>query len=104
MKKTIALLALALSGCTSIHFDNGADLTQDTTPIEQWHHGWALDLYEGSEPVNIQQECHGQEWTTVKTELTFLNGFSSTVANLLAPIWYPKTVTISCQKLDASSP
>lgn len=90
------LLLVALSGCTTIYFDKGKDL-RSTTVSEQWHHNFALDLYEGSAPVNLKQACGDKSWVSVKTEESFLNGLAGSVANILLPIWYPKTVEVSCR-------
>ncbi len=95
--KSIAIVALLfLSGCTSIHFDNGNALAGQPT-FEKWHHNFGAALYEGSDPVNLKEECQGKEWNSVKTELTFMNGLASGFLNLIAPVWYPKTVEISCK-------
>lgn len=95
MKIMTATFVLLLSGCTTIHFDNGNE-PGGTENAGKWHHNFALALYEASPPVNLEQECAGEQWTSVKTELTFVNGLASGVVNYLAPIWYPKTVQVSC--------
>ena len=95
MKKMTAILVLLLSGCTTIHFDNG-DEPGGTENAGKWHHNFALDLYEASAPVNLKQECAGKQWTSVKTEVTFINGLAGGVVNTLAPIWYPKTTQVTC--------
>lgn len=96
MKKfTTAIFVLLLSACTTIHFDNG-DEPGGTENAGEWHHNFALDLYEASAPVNLEQECAGTQWTSVKTEVTFINGLAGTAVNTLAPIWYPKTTQVSC--------
>lgn len=99
MKKIMAInLALVslLSGCTTMHFDKGENVQASVT-IEKWHHNFALSLVEGSQPVNPVQECVNTSWVSVKTELSFLNALGSGAANQLGPIWYPKTVEISCK-------
>jgi hypothetical protein len=63
---------------------------------QEWHHNFALSLYEASEPVNLNSECRDMTWTSVKTERTFINGLAQ-VVNVFAPIWYPKTVEVSCK-------
>lgn len=95
MKIMTAIFILVLSGCTTIHFDNG-DEPVGTGSAGKWHHNFALALYEASAPVNLEQECAGKQWSSVKTEVTFINGLASGVVNSLAPIWYPKTVQVSC--------
>ncbi|KKO50401.1 hypothetical protein VT06_01915 [Arsukibacterium sp. MJ3] len=96
MKICIFFIALLSSGCSTIHFKNGTDVAVNSE-TEKWHHNVALALFEVSEPVNLQQECADRDWSTVTTELTFLNGLASGAVNLVAPIWYPKTVSVSCQ-------
>lgn len=96
MKFSIIIFLLLLSGCTTIHFKNGPD-TPVTNKTEQWHHNAVLALVEVSDPVDLTEECVDKEWSTVTTELTFFNGLASGVVNLIAPIWFPKTVTVTCQ-------
>jgi hypothetical protein len=97
MKKLIAvtLFSLVASGCSTIHFDRTTPVSGQTTK-EQWHHNFAFALYEGSAPVDAKAVCGQQSWTSVKTEQTFVNGLASIPANIVGPIWYPKTVTVSC--------
>ena len=105
MNKTLmasmASLLITVSGCTTIHFDNGQQgaATQNTT-TEQWHHNLALGLYEYSEPVNLEQACQGGEWSTVKIETSVINGLAQSVASSVLggfTIWSPKTVSVACQ-------
>lgn len=96
MKNIIVIVAiLFLTGCTTIHFDDGANAT-GSYKTEQWHHNWALALYEGSDPVNLEQECGEKDWKSVQTELTFINWLASLPVNFIGPIWYPKTVEVTC--------
>jgi hypothetical protein len=97
MKKIILFAAILLSGCTTIHFDRNATIDLDATKTEKWHHNALLALVEVSEPVNLTEECGEQAWSSVKTELSFVNGLLSGIVNQFAPLWYPKTVTISCK-------
>lgn len=92
----VSLLCLvAASGCSTIHFDKGEPvLAQKKT--ENWHHNFAFSLYEGSSVVNLSNECGKTEWVSVKTEKSFINGLASGAVNLAGPIWYPKTVEVSC--------
>ena len=97
MTLTASLLLLgALSGCTTIYFDKGKD-TRSTAVSEQWHHNFALGLYEGSAPVSLKQACGDKSWVSVKTEESFLNGLAGSAASFFLPIWYPKTVEVSCK-------
>jgi hypothetical protein len=84
------------SGCSTIRFDKGDQVKSNQT-TQLWHHNFALSLYEGSPVVDLQKECANTPWASVKTELTFINGLASGAANMLGPIWYPKTVEVSCK-------
>lgn len=95
VKLALAVTALSLSACTTIHFENGKQAVSKKTS-EKWHHNFALALYEQSAPVDLNKECDGKTWTKVTTKQTALNGLAGGVANNLGPIWYPKTVEISC--------
>lgn len=91
------LLLCALSGCTTIYFDKGKDV-RSTVVAERWHHNFAFALYEGSEPVNLKQECGDKNWVSVKTEESFLNYLAGFASGFVAPfIWYPKTVQVACK-------
>ena len=93
---SLCLILFTLSACTTIHFDNGED-AESLTKTKQWHHNVALDLVEVSDSVNLERRCQSMEWASVKTELSFLNGLARLAVNWLAPIWYPKTVEVSCK-------
>ena len=99
MRILLSILAVVLtSGCTTIHFDNGSvDNLKTTIETEDWHHNVALDLYELSKPVVVSDKCKNKEWVTVTTEETFINGLAASVVNNAGPIWYPKTIRVTCQ-------
>ncbi len=98
IKYLLMALCLLAAGCTTIHFDNG-----DTTGVaaktvtEQWHHNVALALVEVSDPVDLKKECGAGEWSSVKTELSFVAGLAGAVVDLIAPLWYPKNVEVTCK-------
>jgi hypothetical protein len=96
--KLLSIFAVILiSGCSTIHFDKG-EQAQVNQKSQLWHHNFVFALIEGSPVVNPTKECAGTPWSSVTTELTFINGLSGFVVNTLAgPIWYPKTVEISCK-------
>ncbi len=96
MKYSVIALMLILSGCTTIYFENGTDISGETLAPE-WHHGFAFDLYEASAPVNLEEECDGDDWASVKTEVSFINGLAASAINWLGPIWYPKTTQVTCR-------
>lgn len=97
--KRIAILAAAisLSACTTIHFDNGEVNQAQQPKAETWHHNVLLDLVEVSAPVDPAATCGDNEWASVKTERTFLNGLASSFVNVIGPIWYPKTAQVTCK-------
>lgn len=92
----LAVVALTLSACTTIHFDRTASSAGSKLTHQQWHHNFALALYEGSQPVNLVEICPNGSWESVKTELSFINALASLPINFIGPIWYPKTVDVSC--------
>ena len=101
--KLLILLTILISGCVSIHFDNGSiannsSVSDNKETIEKWHHNLFFYTWEVSDPVNLSKLCNNSEWESVKTEISFLNAlpiFPQQILNL--PIWYPKTVTILCK-------
>lgn len=98
MKKLfLSLLCVTFfTGCSTIHFDKGEQIKANKT-TQLWHHNFALSLYEGSPVINLQTECGKAPWASVKTELTFINGLAGGAVNMIGPIWYPKTVEVSCK-------
>lgn len=102
MKILILVLLATLSGCTSIHFDNGkaGRLASFEEPqVGKWHHNVVFDLIEVSSPVDLERECKNGEWASVETERSFMDGLAAFGANLFmpVPVWHPKTVRVHCQ-------
>ena len=97
MKYIILFFSILLTGCHTIHFDKNEQVPYVSTQNEKWHHNWAFNLYEGSSTVKPQERCQDNDWTSVKTELTFINGLAQFAGTLVGPIWYPKTTTVSCE-------
>lgn len=95
MNKLLIIVVLLLSGCTTIHFDNG-EQKPTSQKSELWHHNVALGLFEVSQPIDLAQQCYQTEWVSIKTERTVVNALASGVVNYALPIWYPKTATITC--------
>ena len=101
--KLLILLTILISGCVSMHFDNGSivnnsSVSDNKETIEKWHHKFFADACEVSDPVNLSKHCNNSEWESVKTEISFLNALSRFPQDILnLPIWYPKTVTILCK-------
>lgn len=96
MKTILLLSVIFLASCTTIHFDNGGQ-PEGQAKAEEWHHNFGLALYEASEPVNLKNKCQNTEWTSVKTEVSLINGLASGAVNGVGPIWYPKSVQVSCK-------
>lgn len=92
----LACALLPLSACTTIHFDNG-DTGGGVANSPEWHHNFALALYEASSPVILSEACEGGRWSSVKTETSFLNGLAGGAVNSLGPIWYPKSTQVTCE-------
>jgi hypothetical protein len=97
MRYLLVAVLFVFAGCTTIHFDNGETSGTVSTQSAEWHHNWALDLYEGSAPVDVEEVCGENGWSSVKTERSFTQGLASFVANFMAPIWYPKTAEVVCK-------
>ena len=99
----LILLTILISGCVSMHFDNGSiannsSVSDNKETIEKWHNNFFVDTWEVSDPVNLSKHCNNSEWESVKTEISFLNALSRFPQDILnLPIWYPKTVTILCK-------
>lgn len=95
------ILAATLSGCTHIYFDNGSPTSANKGAVtERWHHNFAAALYEGSKPVDLSIYCPNSEWQSVHTYKSFLNVVAGEAVNEIGgPIWYPKTVEVSCAQV-----
>lgn len=97
MKYIILFFSILLTGCHTIHFDKNQPSSSAAVENEKWHHNWAFDLYEGSSPVNPKERCGDKQWSSVKTELSFVNGLAGNVGTMILPLWYPKTASVSCE-------
>ncbi len=96
MKQLLAIAIILLSGCTTIHFDRDNTIYLDAVKVEKWHHNMVAEIIEVSDPVRLDQECGDKQWSSIQTEETFFDGLIKIIINQVAPIWAPKTVTISC--------
>lgn len=86
------LLTLAQSACSTVFFHNGPDASNDVGP-DRLHH-IVIGGIEIVEPVNLDQECSGRDWETVKTEQTFVSGL---IRGLLNPAYTPWGVAWKCK-------
>jgi len=124
--KLVFLLPL-MTGCTTIHFENGSNQPINQIEVDKWHHNLHMGLFEISEPVNLQEECGGKEWSKVTTEHTFANSIVPAAALTLvvgptysyltdtlylttlygaynaSGVWSPKTVTIKCSDAEINN-
>ena len=114
LKLFIIMLALVVTGCSTIQFNNEGARTNESLELEKnglnnkpltssWHHNIVLSLIEVTDPVDLAAECQAgdglnSEWATVKTENTFLNGLAGFVVNAFLPLnlWTPMTVEVDC--------
>lgn len=89
---------LLLSGCSTMYFHNGPP-TADVQMHSEWHHNLVFRLWEVSEPVDLENRCAGKDWTTVKTERTFVNGVAGVIDSVVigVDVWDPWTVEYSCK-------
>ena len=96
MKKLafVALLAVVLTSgaCQTIYFQNGAG---ESTQVgkDQLYSLWLFGAIDSSGSVDLEKECSGREWRTVKTELSVLSG---AIRLLTAPIYMPWGVAWEC--------
>lgn len=111
---TAAGIALALSGCAVMHFQNG-DVESDGPATSKWHHNVLLSLVEVSPVVNLKANCDDKEWSMFTTKETFGSGFvgglDNVATSLLTPrgfggidLWDPQVVEYSCAKGGTESP
>lgn len=101
MKKLLlATLTLALSACSTMHFDNGSQV-QTRADSSSWHHTAIFALVEVTEPVELDKRCRGDDWSSVKTEQSFLNGLAGGAVNAITvvPVWTPLTVEVTCSPM-----
>ena len=79
-----------LTGCTNIYFDNGVPekVNNQLHNSSQWHHNFALALYEGSDAVDLSEHCPQGQWQTVHLRTARLTWLSQS-AGLPAPVAEP---------------
>lgn len=103
MKKNSLLLffiCLFLIECHVTTFKNTNANTSNGKAHSKWHHLIILDLMEVSDPVNLKKECGTGQWSSVEVKRSFLNTLAEIIVNWVLPIWYPKTVTITCENTN----
>lgn len=87
------VLVIGLMGCHTMHFANtsGQPSGED---FSEWHHGGILRLVEFSSPVDLDDRCDGNPWTSATVERSFVNGLASSISYGLYDAW---TVKIDCE-------
>ena len=89
-------IIMFLNACTTIHFDQNEPVAANPARSESnWHHNMVFALIEVSQPVDLQERCGDNGWSSVKTEETFLNGLVSSLP-YVGWVWSPKTATVQC--------
>jgi hypothetical protein len=90
-------VVLVFSGCYRLTFDNGP-LPQNEAehPHREWHHIGIIRLVEFSDPVDLYERCKGKEWTSVETELTFIQGVIAFLPYNY--VYHPREVEWACAK------
>jgi hypothetical protein len=94
--QSLALLmsALLTSACSTIVFDNGPQVNTTSPSVNEGHHiGGFAQLVEFSQPKNLAKTCAGNNWRSITTEQTFLNGLLN---QLTYGIYAPRTTSTQC--------
>jgi len=94
---TTLLFAVAQTACSTIYFHNGAESASSPIDVgpDQLHHVM-LGGIEVSDPPDLNAECDGRGWDTVKSERTFAAGLAN---YFLAPIYTPWGVAWKCKQI-----
>ncbi len=93
----LVLLATLLSGCWSMHLDNGSGRSH-RGDYSEWHHGGIFRLVDFSRPVDLNDRCSGKEWQSVYIRKSFLNGLADVAGALfLVPLYDGWTVDVTCE-------
>jgi hypothetical protein len=101
---SLATAGLLLSGCSVMHFQNGA-VEPAGRPMEKWHHNVAYSLLEVSPVINIGALCDDAPWSVVTTKETLVTGLAGAIDGILTgpltagvgvDIWDPQMVEYSC--------
>lgn len=103
--KYLKLLTVAgccmLAACSTIVFDNGPQQQTASPPQKMGHHiGGIFALFEFSEPKNLKSLCNGNDWSSIKTEQTFVDGLIQQVVPW--GIYAPRTTYTQCRTTPAT--
>jgi hypothetical protein len=104
---SLAAAGLILSGCSVMHFQNGA-VEPSGRAIEKWHHNVAFSLMELGAPIDMKKLCpeSAGKWSMITTKETFITGLAGGVDNAVTSaftgvgidIWDPQMVEYTCGK------
>jgi len=124
LRLLLLALSLKLSGCATIHFDNGKVL-EDPEPYwfefwaddkkltkadglryHRWYHHSLYSIAELSNPVQLDEVCQGLDWNRVTTYTTPLDLILGTLDNALfipassagIDLWSLWSVEYSCRQ------
>ena len=123
----LAILALNLSGCAVIHFENG-DVISDPNDhgfignifgndkpeaidpgssirFEKWYHHGLYQIAEISNPLDLNRVCTGLDWNQVTTGTGPIDTLISLIDNIILipassagiDLWSHWTMTYSCR-------
>lgn len=105
LNSVLLLSVFSLSGCATVHFDNGEP--QKTAMVKKkWHHNVALELVEVSKPIDPAETCE-QQWHSVTTQHSY-TGFIATgiVSYFMGPasllttnLWAPQQIKVECREV-----
>ena len=85
-------LALALTGCHTLHFKR-VKTAPTTYEIERWHHIGVVNLVEFSDPVHLTDICGSDQWESVSTRTGPYQ-----IAARLSLLYWPEAVLITCSE------
>lgn len=95
----IVLISTFLSACSTIHFVNGPVLADETiVEREQWHNLGLNGLIEFSRPLDLNYNCHQQQWDSITIEKNLFNNLASIpLAKLPISVYSPWSIRYSCR-------
>jgi len=91
----LAVALIGLSGCFTINLTNKNSSAKSSVPYQEWHQIGVFQLVEFSDPVDLKSRCEGKDWTTAKTELSFIQGL---VRAVTWGLYSPHNVEYTCTK------
>jgi len=92
---TTLVLVLAQTACSTIYFHNGPESASSPIDVgpDELHHVM-LGGIEVSGPLDLNAQCNGRSWDTVKSERTVAAGLAN---YFLSPIYTPWGVAWTCR-------